>query len=429
MDVSTFYKKRKKEKEDIESSSSKVQRQLARIEYSILAPSSKLKLFHKQEDAIKYRGSDNSLGVFSFEHSTGGKRMFLVSGELVFWNHYIDLTNLQRRHYEVIAEQRPCKLYLDLEFKKRDNEKLDGNTMVNNLIQALNTFLQKTLQVTGYKEDILILDSSSEKKFSNHLIYPGLVFRNNQEMGHLIRSFVDSLIPVEAKQFQVKKGDEIQWFIDLGVYTKNRNFRLYLSAKYGKSEILTVSANDIYTVKLLEENHHQHKFDLEKEIFFSSLVTYTPGITDFISFKTELTQSCRKKSEQPAAKLTNLRTGEKSPFLEIDDFVMKIIAPGFIRKWNYIQEESIIIYDVGGTRYCGNVGREHKSNNIRFVCSLKLGILNQKCYDPDCAHYRGPDIPIAPELLPWTQFTDWDPESTGEGPGDPEGTREKEDPQ
>ena len=88
-----------------------------------------------------------------------------------------------------------------------------------------------------------------------------------------------------------------------------------------------------------EENHHQHKFNLEKEIFVSSLVTYTPGITDFVSFKTVLTQSCRKKSEQPAAKLTNLRTGEKSPFLEIDDFVMKIIAPGFIRKWNYIQVE------------------------------------------------------------------------------------------
>ena len=51
--------------------------------------------------------------------------------------------------------------------------------------------------------------------------------------------------------------------------------------------------------------------------------------------------------------------------------------------------------------------------------------------------FRGPDIPIPPELLPWTQFTDWDPESTGEedllqglgeGPGDPDSTGEKEDP-
>ena len=66
---------------------------------------------------------------------------------------------------------------------------------------------------------------------------------------------MDSLTPVEAQQFRVKKGDEIQWFIDLGVYTKNRNFRLYLSAKYGKSEILTVSDNDIYTVKLLGEKN------------------------------------------------------------------------------------------------------------------------------------------------------------------------------
>ena len=34
--------------------------------------------------------------------------------------------------------------------------------------------------------------------------------------------------------------------------------------------------------------------------------------------------------------------------------------------FEFFQGESIIIYDVGGTRFCGNVGREHKSNNIRY---------------------------------------------------------------
>ena len=31
-----------------------------------------------------------------------------------------------------------------------------------------------------------------------------------------------------------------------------------------------------------------------------------------------------------------------------------------------VQEGSLVVYEIGGTRFCGNIGREHKSNNIRY---------------------------------------------------------------
>ena len=58
-----------------------------------------------------------------------------------------------------------------------------------------------------------------------------------------------------------------------------------------------------------------------------------------------------------------------SPFPVLDNFVLRIIrdevAIGFIRKWTYVSNAQKMIYDIGNYRFCGNVGRHHKSNNIK----------------------------------------------------------------
>lgn len=58
-----------------------------------------------------------------------------------------------------------------------------------------------------------------------------------------------------------------------------------------------------------------------------------------------------------------------SPFPELDNFVLGIIkdetAVGFIRKWTYVSNSQKIMYDIGNYRFCGNIGRHHKSNNIK----------------------------------------------------------------
>lgn len=51
-----------------------------------------------------------------------------------------------------------------------------------------------------------------------------------------------------------------------------------------------------------------------------------------------------------------------------------------------------LLYTVGGTRYCQNVKREHKSNNVYIVVDMLKKVWAQKCFDPDCSTFRGPSI-------------------------------------
>ena len=52
-----------------------------------------------------------------------------------------------------------------------------------------------------------------------------------------------------------------------------------------------------------------------------------------------------------------------------------------------------------GSHYCENIGRCHASNHVFFVISLSEGQYAQKCYDPDCAHFRSAWMPLPPHLL------------------------------
>jgi hypothetical protein len=58
----------------------------------------------------------------------------------------------------------------------------------------------------------------------------------------------------------------------------------------------------------------------------------------------------------------------KSPYPEIDDFISSTLKShskyGRIRQWTYFNQGELIVYDIVGYRYCHNIEREHKSNNI-----------------------------------------------------------------
>lgn len=52
--------------------------------------------------------------VFSFEDARGGKRRFLVSSFVSFWDNYVNTKPNERHVYEIIREGVPCRLYFDL---------------------------------------------------------------------------------------------------------------------------------------------------------------------------------------------------------------------------------------------------------------------------------------------------------------------------
>ena len=62
--------------------------------------------------------------------------------------------------------------------------------------------------------------------------------------------------------------------------------------------------------------------------------------------------------------------------------------------------EMAVEYDVAGYRHCANIGRWHKSNNIRMVALLSRGVHFQVCHDPDCRDFKSADRALPLDCQP-----------------------------
>ena len=153
------------------------------------------------------------------------------------------------------------------------------------MLQKFKNILINDLEVTFQlkditeKEHIIDLTSSTITKFSHHIIvnHHDLVFANNYHVGRYAKYLCDKLKLDQDMSIVLKNNfgvttnksasitNDIIYgtFVDEGVYTKNRNFRLYLSAKFNKTTCLELAKN----VSKLSD----------RCIFFNSLVTNVSG--------------------------------------------------------------------------------------------------------------------------------------------------------
>jgi hypothetical protein len=301
---------------------------------SLTTSSSIFSIFPRQDLAFQYFDSQNSkkdLKIFSFEAPFSGKRKFLVSHLNIFHEKYRD--NVNRHVYEIICEAFPCRLYFDLEYSKETNPEAHGESIVELWISLVVWKLYELYELVISSKQIIHLDSSTDKKFSRHLIFLLLIpdppqrterQRASPISSHLHRSsslpsllgyseylFVDNLevgkfvnfvllsclspvaslppqspspqspspqspspsfplpstststststlpsdgiwtLPRQFRDLQVKESFSSLWLwnsdhtsrvcvVDLGVYTKNRAFRLLSSTKYGKNAKLEI---------------------------------------------------------------------------------------------------------------------------------------------------------------------------------------------
>lgn len=111
--------------------------------------------------------------------------------------------------------------------------------------------------------NVVVLESSSPTKFSRHLIFdtPGAIFRALDDAGRFVAKMVAQLLisngsprgngspepedvvrRAAASALQVlDENQAAAYFIDTGIYTPNRTFRLFLSRKLGKQYWLTLA--------------------------------------------------------------------------------------------------------------------------------------------------------------------------------------------
>ncbi|XP_063493789.1 DNA-directed primase/polymerase protein isoform X14 [Symphalangus syndactylus] len=418
-------------------------------------PPSIWRLFHRQAQAFNFvKSCKEDVHVFALECKVGdGQRIYLVTTYAEFWFYYKSRKNLLHC-YEVIPENAVCKLYFDLEFNKPANPGADGKKMVALLIEYVCKALQELYGVNCSAEDVLNLDSSTDEKFSRHLIFQlhDVAFKDNIHVGNFLRKILqpaldllgseddsapettghgfphfseaparqgfsfDKMFTEEATEeswtlnskklqrlgsaeqsspdlsFLVVKNNmgEKHLFVDLGVYTRNRNFRLYKSSKIGKRVALEVTEDNRFFPIQSKDVSDEYQY------FLSSLVSNV-RFSDTLQI---LTCDPSQNKQKGVGYFNSIGTSETiegfqcSPYPEVDHFVLSLVNK------DGIKGEELLVYDICKYRWCENIGRAHKSNNIMILVDLKNEVWYQKCHDPVCKaeNFKSDCFPLPAEV-------------------------------
>ncbi|KAM5279367.1 DNA-directed primase/polymerase protein isoform 2-T8 [Hipposideros larvatus] len=428
-------------------------------------PPSIWKLFPRQTQAFNFvKNCKEDVHVFALECKVdSGQRIYLVTTYVQLWFYYKSRRNLLHC-YEVIPENAVCKLYFDLEFNKVANPEADGKIMVALLIEHVCKSLQELYGVNCSAEDVFNLDSSTDEKFSRHLIFQlhGVAFKDNIHVGNFVRKILQPAFPLIASEDDdnipettghgfshfpetpIKQGTSFSkmstdkdigenWtlnsekpgrlgsaeqsspdlsflvvknttgkkhlFVDLGVYTRNRNFRLYKSSKIGKIVALEVAEDNKFSLT-------QSNISKENQYFLYSLVSNVrfSDTLRILTCDTAHNKQDQAETFNSTSTSENIEGFQNSPYPEIDKFVLSLVnrngIKGGIRRWNYFFPEELLVYDISKYRWCRNIGRAHKSNNIMVLVDLKNEVWYQKCHDPVCKaqNFKSDRFPLPAEV-------------------------------
>lgn len=350
-----------------------------------------------------------------------GVRMLGPKDLRTFWKYYESLK--ERHYYELMREDTHCHLYFDVEFSKVSNPDVDGVRMMDWLVQLIVEELKATPEIDTSKfdeqEHIVELDSESETKFSRHLIIQlpdDQVFADNSHCAHFVRKLWHTIESRRGEDdrcdamFLRKERDDVEKtepFIDLGVYTRNRVFRLYLSNKHSEETnkpILKTTGR-----------FWKSKSEVSFETFKRSLVSATclileakvirfEGVTHTSVLRGQAFQGYRTGSHL-ARTASEFNGNAIGPCPRTASFVCKDFdrwsghGGAAVRSWTAFPEYGVLILNLFGNRFCENIERAHKSNNVMFVIDFRECAYYQRCHDPDCRGIRGAWHKLSEDVL------------------------------
>ena len=206
---------------------------------------------------------------------------------------------------------------------------------------------------------------------------------------------VDSLNMNEDHLLKVKdKEGNSKLFIDFSVYSKNRNFRVLGSSKFGEIRPLTVSPYSPTPGSKKAPYQSQETQEYEKMVFLNSLITnISPDEAkesriiqpnpDQVPTKTVCVSTSASRSGTDGHHHSKICTNVPSP-TEIDQIVAELVKPGTVRRISFMEEAETFRYDVKGQKFCKKIGREHSTNHIFYTYYRRHRKLFQDCYSPSC---------------------------------------------
>lgn len=197
-------------------------------------------------------------------------------------------------------------------------------------------------------------------------------------------------------------NDQWQLFIDSGVYTRNRMFRVLGSSKFHKEAILQMHPSSIAVEKL------------DFDTFASTLVCPYPSVYELNAEALNIRLlrcpdvappailRLGRSSMSASARVSSSRAVEcrQSLWPELDSFIRSVAINGGIQgeiravQMLYspvLDSEAgsefrpwMITFHMMRNRWCSNIRRAHRSNNVMFIVDIASRVYYQKCHDPMC---------------------------------------------
>ncbi|KAI6186251.1 DNA-directed primase/polymerase protein [Aphelenchoides besseyi] len=354
-----------------------------------------------QQDAFNEQGDDRNKRIFAYEIpncSTGARRFF--TSDLPKFVEFYKNYQYGRHFYELIQSDRPCRAYFDLEFYTRFNPNINGVEYIKQFMELCCEMFDELFKIKLNQKNFLLLDSSTPEKFSAHMIIllpQGQLFQTNQHLKPVIDMLCQRM--VSQQKCLVKNDDRVEPFCDVQVYSRNRNFRMFLSSKNTKNIKLTYA--DYCNVYEGRVSQMQTLYDslVIPECYWECPLVDTSHL-NVQKFQnrhpdTHTVQSYSFGGPRSACQYIHIiyeGRNENSPFPALDSYILKVISEyktGVrIRSWTlqlvdcYQRQHRRIQYQFYGFRYCENVRREHRHQNVYWIAELEIDGLHfwQKCF-------------------------------------------------
>lgn len=287
--------------------------------------------------------------------SDDGKKVFYTGDIESLDQRY---TNTEQKHwYEVILENKPTRVFLDVESK----------TPVS--IDSIVEFFKKTIHLMfGIHGEAAVIDSCSSDKYSWHVIFPDVVLRNSYHVGAFVRRNVLAM-----------QDDPIALAIDTAVYTKHRMFRLKGSSKFGQERIL--KHTQPWYELLVQPYQPDQVYDC---LEIDDSIPVSTSASPHALFECNDSASWSRRETTTHQKSTNTCCPLLSPILDWLD-----------REWDACTVRFGTNMSLNGhyristrSKKCRIAGRTHKGNNIWFDININRRVVHQRCYDEECRRQR-----------------------------------------
>lgn len=301
--------------------------------------------------------------------------------------------------YEILLENKPTKIFLDIETSNGVYEKVrQGVELMLKMIQDWFKFKEIILPPNAFH----VLDSSNNKKISFHVV-GGSYLKNLYHVGALIRRLTCFVFSERYEEnhknydFETLFDNDDNYIIDQQIYTRNRQFRLAGMCKMGSDRVLK---------GLSPESSFLQCSHVDKEI-------------ECLEIDKSIPSSTSMKAQNMFAYIDNKWIRVSQTYTSIK--TLKSCLPNGlsglrIHLNNWLGSERItgITFNNINTTWrlatsskkCGIAKRTHKSNHTWIVVNPWKRKCYQKCFDENC-YDKQCDIEIPKHFWSkWNNYTD-----------------------